>query len=69
MVGSMGNLYGSVENLDDAYLPSADAKAALLSPAGGFDGGKLLQLPEPEEPVSKQFIGAKVTAIVSAKPA
>ncbi|WVZ72335.1 hypothetical protein U9M48_020811 [Paspalum notatum var. saurae] len=50
MVGSIGNLYGSVEKLDETYVRSADAKGALLAPAGGFDGGKLLQLPEPEPP-------------------
>ncbi|KAL6847952.1 hypothetical protein ACP4OV_022080 [Aristida adscensionis] len=55
MVGSIGNLYGSVEKLDDTYVRSAGVKGVLLEPAGGFDGGKLLQLPEPEEPVSKQF--------------
>ncbi|WVZ72351.1 hypothetical protein U9M48_020826 [Paspalum notatum var. saurae] len=47
MVGCIGNLYGSVEKLDSAYLRSADAKKALLSPAGGRDLRKLLQLPGP----------------------
>jgi hypothetical protein len=46
MVGSIGNLYGSVEKLDETYVRSADAKGALLAPAGGYEGGKLLQLPE-----------------------
>ncbi|CAL4965336.1 unnamed protein product [Urochloa decumbens] len=50
MVGSVGNLYGSVENLDDIYVRSARAKQALLSPAGGCAGGKLLQLPEAPAP-------------------
>ncbi|KAJ1282550.1 hypothetical protein BS78_03G060800 [Paspalum vaginatum] len=50
MVGSIGNLYGSVEKLDETYVRSADARGALLAPAGGFDGGKLLQLPESSEP-------------------
>ncbi|CAL4958293.1 unnamed protein product [Urochloa decumbens] len=50
MVGSVGNLYGSVENLDDIYVRSARAKQALLSPAGGCAGGKLLQLPESPAP-------------------
>ncbi|CAL4958292.1 unnamed protein product [Urochloa decumbens] len=49
MAGSIGNLYVSVEKLDDTYIRSADAKAALLAPAGGYDGGKLLQLPEAVE--------------------
>jgi len=34
MVGSIGNLYGSVETLDETYVRSADAKTALLAPAG-----------------------------------
>uniref|UniRef100_A0A0D9UWW8 DUF674 domain-containing protein n=1 Tax=Leersia perrieri TaxID=77586 RepID=A0A0D9UWW8_9ORYZ len=46
MVGSIGKLYGSVEDLDATYVRSADAKNVLLAPAGGFDSGKLLQLPE-----------------------
>ncbi|KAG0536506.1 hypothetical protein BDA96_03G069500 [Sorghum bicolor] len=50
MVGSIGNLYGSVEKLDETYVRSADAKGALLAPAGGYDGGKLLQLPEAAQP-------------------
>jgi hypothetical protein len=48
MVGSVGNLYGSVENLDDTYISHDDAKKALLTPAGGSASDKLLQLPEPE---------------------
>jgi hypothetical protein len=55
MVGSIGNLYGSVEKLDETYVRSADAKDALLAPAGGYDGGKLLQLPEPEEPCTEFY--------------
>ncbi|CAO2208951.1 unnamed protein product [Urochloa humidicola] len=47
MVGCIGNLYGSVERLDAAYVRSADAKAALLSPAGGHESGRLLQLQPP----------------------
>ena len=49
MVGSIGNLYRSVETLDETYVRSGDARAALLEPAGGYDGGKLLQLPEAVE--------------------
>ncbi|CAL4951670.1 unnamed protein product [Urochloa decumbens] len=54
MVGSVGNLYGSVEKLDETYVRSDDAKDALLAPAGGYNGGKLLQLPEPE-PAPTEF--------------
>jgi len=43
MVGSIGNLYRSVETPDETYVRSGDARAALLAPAGGYDGGKLLQ--------------------------
>jgi len=49
MVGSIGNLYRSVETPDETYVRSGDARAALLAPAGGYDGGKLLQLPEAVE--------------------
>ncbi|CAO2185716.1 unnamed protein product [Urochloa humidicola] len=55
MVGSIGNLYGSVEKLDETYVRSTDVKDALLAPAGGYDGGKLLQLPEPEEPCAEFY--------------
>nr|XP_045090058.1 uncharacterized protein LOC123497541 [Aegilops tauschii subsp. strangulata] len=41
MVGSVGNLYGSVEKLDDTYISRDDAKKALLTPATGCHGGKL----------------------------
>jgi len=55
MVGSVGNLYGSVEELDETYVRSDYAKDALLAPAGGCSGGKLLRLPETEEPAPTQF--------------
>ncbi|OEL12733.1 hypothetical protein BAE44_0026248, partial [Dichanthelium oligosanthes] len=64
MVGSVGNLYGSVEKLDETYVLSAYAKDALLAPAGGYDGGKLLQLPEPEKAsaiAGKGFVQGVVT--------
>ncbi|KAG8046056.1 hypothetical protein GUJ93_ZPchr0008g11962 [Zizania palustris] len=54
MVGSIGKLYGSVEKLDATYVRSADARNVLLAPAGGFVSGKLLQLPEPAAPVTKE---------------
>ena len=44
MPGCVANLYGSVERLDAAYVRSADARAALLVPAGGYETGRLLQL-------------------------
>ncbi|TVU21877.1 hypothetical protein EJB05_31548 [Eragrostis curvula] len=55
MVGSIGNLYGSVEELDVTYVRSDHAKDALLAPVGGYDGGKLLQLPAPGQSVTKEF--------------
>ncbi|KAL6627418.1 hypothetical protein ACP70R_031144 [Stipagrostis hirtigluma subsp. patula] len=55
MVGSIGNLYGSVEKLDETYVRSADAKNALLSPAGGYESGRLLQLSEAAELSSMEF--------------
>ncbi|XBI12418.1 hypothetical protein VPH35_139295 [Triticum aestivum] len=51
MAGSMGNLYSSVNKLDDTYVCRDDTKNVLLTPAGGWDTGKLLQLPEPEHAV------------------
>lgn len=39
MVGCIGNLYGSVEEMDSAHLPSADARNALLSQPGGYGSG------------------------------
>jgi hypothetical protein len=47
MVGSVGNLYGSVGKLDDTYICRDDAKNDLLTPAAGCKGGKLLQLEAP----------------------
>jgi hypothetical protein len=44
MAGCVASLYGSVERLDAAYVRSADARAALLAPAGGYESGRLLQL-------------------------
>ena len=57
MAGSVGNLYGSVEKLDETYVRSTRAKAALLSPTGGCaaGGGKLLQLPEAPQPPRTQL--------------
>ena len=54
MAGSVGNLYGSVEKLDETYVRSAGVKAALLSPTGGC-AGKLLQLPEAPQPPRTQL--------------
>lgn len=45
MVSCVANLYTSVESLDAAYVRSANAKNALLSPAGGgYESTTLLQL-------------------------
>ncbi|PUZ58104.1 hypothetical protein GQ55_5G482600 [Panicum hallii var. hallii] len=44
MAGCVASLYGSVELLDAGYVRSADARAALLAPAGGYESGRLLQL-------------------------
>jgi hypothetical protein len=41
MSGSVGNLYGSVHELDGSYMCRDDAKAALVTPPAG---GKLHQL-------------------------
>ncbi|BAS70467.1 Os01g0154100 [Oryza sativa Japonica Group] len=55
MVGSIGELYASVEDLDATYVRSADARNVLLAPAGGFDTGKLLQLPETAAPLATKL--------------
>jgi hypothetical protein len=48
MVGCIGNLYSSVEEMDSAYIRCADARDALLSPPGGYGSGtRLLQLQAP----------------------
>ncbi|GJN05761.1 hypothetical protein PR202_ga23425 [Eleusine coracana subsp. coracana] len=44
-----------VEELDETYVHSDQAKNALLAPVGGYAGGKLLQLPEPQEPASLEL--------------
>ncbi|KAM0926141.1 hypothetical protein ACQ4PT_003749 [Festuca glaucescens] len=56
MVGSVGNLYGSVEDLDGTYISRDNAKAALLAPAGGCENVKLLQLTEEEVPVGSAVV-------------
>ncbi|KAM0860675.1 hypothetical protein ACQ4PT_046356 [Festuca glaucescens] len=47
MVGSVGNLYHSVDNLDDTYICRDDAKIDLLTPSAGCPGAELLQLEAP----------------------
>ncbi|CAO2204588.1 unnamed protein product [Urochloa humidicola] len=56
MVGCIGNL--SVERLDAAYVRSSDAKNALLSPAGGHENGRLLQLQQ--QPAAAAPVAAAV---------
>ncbi|GJN05760.1 hypothetical protein PR202_ga23424 [Eleusine coracana subsp. coracana] len=56
MVGSIGNLYGSVEELDAAYACLTDTKDVLLSPAGGYNSGGLLRLPEPAAATISAFM-------------
>ncbi|KAI5004933.1 hypothetical protein ZWY2020_032176 [Hordeum vulgare] len=55
MVGSVGNLYGGVENLDDTYISRDHAKKALLTPAAGCQSGNVLQLPEAAAPENGRF--------------
>jgi hypothetical protein len=43
-VGSIGNLYASVEGLEAKYICLANAKDALLTPAGLCESGKLVEL-------------------------
>ncbi|KAF7020477.1 LOW QUALITY PROTEIN: hypothetical protein CFC21_033571 [Triticum aestivum] len=43
MVGSVGNLYGSVEKLDDTYIGREDARKDLLTPAAGWVYGTTCQ--------------------------
>ncbi|CAL4965324.1 unnamed protein product [Urochloa decumbens] len=51
MVGSVGNLYASVENLESTYVLPGAAKGALLSPTvpspAASSNSSLLRLPEP----------------------
>jgi hypothetical protein len=62
MAGSIGNLYDSVEDLDETYVRSGNSKGTLLAPAGGYAGGKLLQLPEPDEPGPQEFYRCSYTS-------
>jgi hypothetical protein len=59
MVGSVGNLYGSVEELDETYVCSARAKQAFLTPTGGK-----LQIPEapaaPQQPPCTEVFRKKI---------
>ncbi|XP_051221116.1 uncharacterized protein [Lolium perenne] len=55
MVGSVGNLYSSVQKLDDTYISCDGARKALLTPFGGCGSDKLLQLQLPE-PVSESAV-------------
>jgi hypothetical protein len=60
MVGCIGNLYSSVEEMDSAYIRCADARDALLSPPGGYGSGtRLLQLQAPRRRLSKSSSAAR----------
>ncbi|VAI41190.1 unnamed protein product [Triticum turgidum subsp. durum] len=53
MVGSVGNLYASVERLEGSYLRPGFAKDALLCPAA--QASPLLRLPAPPAPAPRSF--------------
>ena len=60
VVGSVGNLYASIDRLDGTYVQAGAAKAALLSPtvlspAASANGSLLLRLPEPSSAKPKSF--------------
>ncbi|GKU91861.1 hypothetical protein SLEP1_g5675 [Rubroshorea leprosula] len=57
-VGSLGDLYESIENLSESYLQTSDAKDALLKPDVHTSGAALpLLLPEIQTPKSTCFFG------------
>ena len=53
MVGSVGNLYASVERLEGSYLRPGFAKDALIRPA--TQASPLLRLPAPPAPAPRSF--------------
>ncbi|GLT88972.1 hypothetical protein SLE2022_069780 [Rubroshorea leprosula] len=58
MVGSLGDLYESIENLSESYLQTSDAKDALLKPHVHTSGAALpLLLPQIQTPKSTCFFG------------
>ncbi|CAO2199028.1 unnamed protein product [Urochloa humidicola] len=73
MVGSVGNLYDSVERLDDTYVQPGAAKDTLLRPAvfSSPDGAALLRLlPAPlppcgagGQPISRSLVMYRCTSI------
>lgn len=67
MVGSVGNLYKSVEELDETYVCSARAKQAFLTPTGGK-----LQIPEapaaPQQPPCTEVCAPRAPTTACAPP-
>ncbi|GLT88977.1 hypothetical protein SLE2022_069820 [Rubroshorea leprosula] len=58
MVGSLGDLYESIENLSESCLQTSDAKDALLKPHVHTSGAALpLLLPQIQTPKSTCFFG------------
>ncbi|GLT88970.1 hypothetical protein SLE2022_069760 [Rubroshorea leprosula] len=58
MVGSLGDLYESIENLSESHLQTSDAKDALLKPQVHTSGAALpLLLPQIQTPKSTCFFG------------
>ncbi|EAY72582.1 hypothetical protein OsI_00448 [Oryza sativa Indica Group] len=65
MVGCVGNLYASVERLDDTYVQADAAKDALLSPVvlspAASSNTTVLRLPSPSSAQPKSFFGCHNT--------
>ena len=59
VVGSVGNLYASIDRLDGTYVQAGAAKAALLSPTvlspAASANGSLLRLPQPPSAKPETF--------------
>jgi len=59
VVGSVGNLYASIDRLDGTYVQAGAAKDALLSPTvlspAASANGSLLRLPEPPSAKPETF--------------
>ncbi|RLN30982.1 hypothetical protein C2845_PM05G32110 [Panicum miliaceum] len=66
MAGCVASLYDSVERLDAAYVRSADARAELLAPAGGYESGKLLQLQATAAPAAVEVYTGDCYSYVAA---
>lgn len=69
MVGSLGNLYDSIENLSNTYMQPNQSKDAVLNPKiASFGGHVPLLLPNDDESVDTEFYRCRNHSYVTDNP-